>query len=309
MLRWAFRLICAISLLLFAATIALWVRSVGAGDAGSGRFRDGRYAATSACGRIRLVGPPPPAADAQRQREAEQLVASLHNDQLDWIGWYSEPIDPFDARGFTSIEPPVPADGTPAQVALKQFSLPELARPLLLALENPAQLSAAHVLLVRLSPGYKPRVLQSRSMEGRSFGECPLDFGDREHADTPCIQVEMDGLHVMLCRWRIRSKSDLNSYGVTSLGAWRSNLDGDPDLTELAKIRDQWHQRLDQQVLSIEHWKIAALTAVLPTFGAARVLRRRAMRRRHLRTRHCPICGYDLRASSQRCPECGTPAT
>jgi predicted Zn-ribbon and HTH transcriptional regulator len=27
---------------------------------------------------------------------------------------------------------------------------------------------------------------------------------------------------------------------------------------------------------------------------------------RRIRPSHCLICGYDLRESSQRCPECGT---
>ncbi|MEZ0263310.1 MAG: hypothetical protein ACAI43_01175 [Phycisphaerae bacterium] len=47
-------------------------------------------------------------------------------------------------------------------------------------------------------------------------------------------------------------------------------------------------------------WCPAALFAVLPTWWAIR------RRRRRLRPeRACPGCGYDLRATPDRCPECG----
>lgn len=45
------------------------------------------------------------------------------------------------------------------------------------------------------------------------------------------------------------------------------------------------------------------LSAVLPAWW---LIRKRKVSR-HKPEGTCPVCGYDLRASTERCPECGTP--
>ena len=51
-------------------------------------------------------------------------------------------------------------------------------------------------------------------------------------------------------------------------------------------------------------WAVALATAVLPAWWVPRERRLRKAERRQ-RSGLCPRCGYDLRASPDRCPECG----
>ena len=58
-----------------------------------------------------------------------------------------------------------------------------------------------------------------------------------------------------------------------------------------------------QRTIRVPYWALAATTAALPLWRVA--LSRRHQRRRRLAAGCCPRCGYDLRATPDRCPECG----
>jgi hypothetical protein len=53
--------------------------------------------------------------------------------------------------------------------------------------------------------------------------------------------------------------------------------------------------------VGVPHWFLVPLFAAMPLLG----LRRIWTRRRRIRAGLCADCGYDLRASRERCPECG----
>lgn len=70
-----------------------------------------------------------------------------------------------------------------------------------------------------------------------------------------------------------------------------------------------WGRRVDvppwysfRPSVTIPHGYLVALFAVLPALFFYQRLRSQY----RLVSGHCPLCGYDLRATPDRCPECGT---
>jgi hypothetical protein len=78
---------------------------------------------------------------------------------------------------------------------------------------------------------------------------------------------------------------------------------------ERSKMFDEFYYAgpVDQWAVGAPHWFVLLLAAALPLAWLLSE-RLRRQRRRAGRAGLCPRCGYDLRASPERCPECGTPA-
>lgn len=63
-------------------------------------------------------------------------------------------------------------------------------------------------------------------------------------------------------------------------------------------------QEIDRPYVAAPYWFLTIFTIPLPALWVRRSLRRRR-ERKGLQTGICIQCGYDLRASPNRCPECG----
>ncbi len=219
------------------------------------------------------TSPPPKKEDA----EAWVLLKRLRNDDVQWSatsyhGWNSEAdggmVGPY-------LTPVFKQDSIGSKLSKLSKTSDE---PFLRALDSPQKFVAAHVLLAKRHSGWFVQWM-SDSQPGMSLHRAQFNG---VHFDPPKAP-----------------KVPLGSIGTVPIA--------DRDIrvipAQLPAIRAMWHDALDQTIISISIWWIVGGTMVLIVLQCKSALRRAE---RH-RLRQCVHCGYDLRASTGVCPECGSP--
>jgi hypothetical protein len=156
-------------------------------------------------------------------------------------------------------------------------------------------------------PAYRFRAMQSAggSLSYTSSDQLvPADeFARREEFDRQVVR-NYEARHKVRPRrgdgWRWTTSRGRTVHQYQSAGFPR-RLGFEADVVH-RQLSDSPPMSMRATYLRMPHWFLALLTAAPP---AAWVVRRWRARARRRAAGLCRSCGYDLRASRERCPECG----
>jgi hypothetical protein len=122
------------------------------------------------------------------------------------------------------------------------------------------------------------------------------------------------GRLVLAYSWMDTSRPPAPAFLKLSQSGWQhTTVDPQLDVPEIFDFSLlKWRTRLispysggatgKEYIMGVRLWPVWALASIFPAIAVHSVVRRR----RERKLGRCPICGYDLRSTPDRCPECGT---
>lgn len=272
--------VSAVSLVFALATGVVWIRSHRTpGRVASFTLASTWYEMRGADGR--LVVTAPPVAPADEIADALKRLRPIRNDHVQWNvhSWSAD-----DGTAYVALAPQ--PKGYPETISTwfwlsRAGQTPAAQAVLLRLLAEPDNFVAAHVAIQSIQTS---AVLPPGSWES-------LPPAQPVWNDGLGLRLRADAGPGQIAAWQGVFQARGGSYPM----AWSA----DPD--QRAALQSFWGPRLNQPRFTLPLWALLATFLLAPTAWCYALYRRH---HRHL-AGHCRRCGYDLRATPDRCPECG----